>query len=271
MPFMPRGEPQSVPDPDGDAYDEMLRRYRARSTDDAAASDDLLVGSSDADQLIGGSGDDDLGQRFGATMKKGFQDFMAKDANGRPLHPMGHPGLAESIVPVVGSAHEAVADFQEGHPFLAAANVGLAGLELTGVGDVGSDLVKGGIRFGRSQTWNALRKAYGKEGLIDAFQPGHHIIERQHIPGWVPDRVANHWLNIKPMTDRVIDGVEHTGAQVHRRIHGRARVNGQLMPRFTPLQRLQYATKPSTRGLLGVAPETLGRVVGDGLADNLND
>jgi len=51
MPFMPRGEPQSVPDPDGDAYDEMLRRFWARSTDVAPETIGRVVGNGLADNL----------------------------------------------------------------------------------------------------------------------------------------------------------------------------------------------------------------------------
>jgi hypothetical protein len=268
MAFNSPGEPFSVPDPDGDAYDEMLRRYRLQQAqnDDAPHN---LAGSDGDDELVGGAGNDTLSgaDRIVDAVERPLGDFLAKDAQGRPLHPVGHPAFGESLIPVVGSGHEALADFQEGHPWLAAGNLGLAGLEAAGIGEVWSDAAKLGLRIGRSQTWNAVRKAALKDGFIDPFQPGHHIVQRQHIPGWVPDRFANNWLNILPMKDQVIDGVAHTGAQVHRRVHGRAVVNGQLMPRFTPLQQLQYGTKSSTRAVLGAVPETLGRATGNWIAD----
>jgi len=86
----------------------------------------------------------------------------------------------------------------------------------------------------------------------------------------VPDAVTNNWLNILPMKDQVIDGVQHTGTQVHRRIHGRAMVDGRFLPKFGPLQQLQYGTKKSTRAILGWVPETVGRMAGDGIVDGLN-
>jgi hypothetical protein len=205
------------------------------------------------------------------AIERPIGDFLAKDAQGRPLHPVGHPGFGESLVPVLGAGHEAAADFQEGHPFLGAANLGLAGLEAAGIGDIWSDGAKLGLRIGRSKTWNAVRKVGLKEGLLEPFKPGHHIIPRKVIPNWVPDGLMNNWLNILPMKDQIIDGVQHTASQVHRRIHGRAMVNGEFLPKFTPIQQFQYGTKNSTRAILGWIPETTGRMVGDWAADSLND
>lgn len=271
MPFMSRGEPQSVPDPDGDAYDEMLRRYRLQQAQNSDTSDVISGGAGD-DELNGNDCSDtvSLADRVVDAARRPISDFIAKDANGRPLHPVGHPGLAESMVPVVGSAHEAAADFQEGHPVLGLGNAVLAGLETTGAWDIGTDALKL-VRFGRSNTWGAIRKVALKEGLLEPFNPGHHIVHRKDIPKWVPDFLTNNWLNILPMKDQVIDGVAHTGAQVHRRLHGRAQVGGELLPKFNPMQQLRYGTKKSTRALLGWLPETGGRIVGDGISDWLND
>ena len=246
----------------------MLRRYRLQQTQNDNPSENLMGGGEGADQLVGSAGDDTLSatDRLVNAVERPIDNFLAKDAQGRPLHPIGHPGLGESLIPVVGSGHEALADLQEGHPWLAIGNGALAGLETVGVGDVASDVLKLGLRFGRSQTWNAVRKAALKKGLVDPFQPGHHIVQRRYIPNWVPDGVTNNWFNILPMKDQVIDGIAHTGTQVHRRIHGRATVNGELLPKFTPLQKLQYGTKSSTKAVLGWLPEAASRIGVDGIA-----
>jgi len=248
MASMPRGEPRSVPDPDRAAYEAMVHRQKRINQQ----------------QELGRAARDHSGQRpaevaLGAV-RNGYKRFVAKDASGNPLYPIGHPGLAESVVPIVGAGHEALADFQEGHPILGAANLGLAGVEATGLGTVASDVTKVGLRLGRSQTWDALRKVYGKEGLLEKFQHGHHIVHREDFPSWVPDRVVNNWLNIKPMANETVKGVEHTGPQVHRRMHGPAKVNGQMLPEFSFLQKAKYGTKPSTRVLIAAPIETAGRV-----------
>jgi hypothetical protein len=77
MSAMPKGQPRSVPDPDGDAYDQMLRSQRKRSS---------------------------------------YWD--------------SRPGLAESVVPVWGSAREAIADAREGDVLGAVVNTGLAASDL---------------------------------------------------------------------------------------------------------------------------------------------
>ena len=291
--------PFSVPNPDGDDWDEMVRRNRllqaandplfGAEDEGSSASDEFsslndptlpmddwqnlrlrqlndVQGASSSgmgeDTLAGGDGDDRIQggdglDRVGNAAATALQSFSAKDASGRPLHPIGHPGLAESMVPIWGSGREGLAYLQEGHPFLAAANLGLAGAELFGIGEIGSDVAKLGLRLGKSQTWGAVRKAALKQGLIDPFQPGHHIIPRKVIPKWVPDSMTNNWINIKPMADEVIEGVQHTGAQVHRRLHGRAMVNGQWMPEFNWFQKLRYGAKPSGAAALLEAPASV--------------
>ena len=250
MARMPRGEPRSVPDPDREGYDAMTRGQKLRNEQQELSRAGLRREPRVDEAVI-------------AAVKDSYRRFRAKDANGKPIYLVGHPGFAESLVPVVGAGHEALADFQEGHPVAGAVNLGLAGWEASGVGTVASDVTKVGLRLGKSQTWGALRKVYGKAGLIEKFQPGHHMIPRSAFPDWVPDRVVHNWLNIKPMADDVVEGIEHTGSQIHRRTHGRANVGGEILPKFNVVQQLRYATKPSTRALLLGGPEAVVRTAAD--------
>lgn len=92
MARMPAGQPRSVPDPHGEAYEEMLRGERLKRN--------------------------------------------------RAEQSVGHPGFAESLIPVWGSGREAVADFQEGDYAGAALNAGLAASDVFLAGAVGKALSK---------------------------------------------------------------------------------------------------------------------------------
>jgi hypothetical protein len=233
----------------------------------SADQDSVVQYAAGDDQLSGEAGTDTL-SGIVSDLDGPIRDFLAKDANGKLLHPIGHPGFAESLIPIEGAGREALANYQEGHPILGTLNLGMAGLDATGIGEIGTDALKLGLRFGRSNTWNAVRKAAGKQGLLEAYQHGHHIVPRKFIPDWIPDALTNNWLNILPMKDQVIDGIEHTGTQIHRRLHGRAKVDGQILPKFSPLQQVQYGTKASTRALAGYLPGALVRTGVDAMFDD---
>lgn len=125
-----------------------------------------------------------------------------------------HPGVAESIVPVWGSAREAVADAAEGDYLGAALNGALAVADLAPGAFAAKAATKVGVKGlikGGSNTWNATRKWMGKNGLAETGQHVHHGIIPQG--GWgkkVPDRVKNQLWNATPMPS----------PQVHGRIHG---------------------------------------------------
>jgi len=99
MARMPLGQPRSVPDPEGEAYDEMLRQERLK------------------------------------------RDRAEQAPGGRSQSSVGHPGFAESLIPVWGSGREAVADFQEGDYVGAALNGGLAASDLFLAGAAGKALL----------------------------------------------------------------------------------------------------------------------------------
>lgn len=122
-----------------------------------------------------------------------------------------HPGLAESFVPVWGSAREAVADAYEGDVVGAVVNTGLALSDLAPGGYAVKAGAKGLGKAG-SQTWGATRKWMGRSGMLGHGQHGHHGI----IPnnGWgkqVPDFIKNHPANITATR----------APSDHMRIHGR--------------------------------------------------
>lgn len=155
----------------------------------------------------------------------------------KPRTSVGHPGFAESLIPVWGSGREAVADFQEGDYAGAALNGALAASDLFLAGSVAKGLAKGGLYMVKGtigedaakSAWKAVRKDMGDRGLLEKGQHGHHWAIPQR--GWgksVPAAIRNHPLNIKPMPS----------AQTHWRIEHRVGTK----PRFNSAQRYWYGT-----------------------------
>ena len=131
----------------------------------------------------------------------------------------GHPGFAESLIPVWGSGREAVADYQEGDYAGAALNGVLAASDLFLAGSLGKGLAKGGLYAVKGAigddaakaVWKNVRREMGERGMLAKGQPGHHWLIPQN--GWgkaVPDVIKNHPLNVNPMPS----------AEIHGRIHG---------------------------------------------------
>jgi hypothetical protein len=138
-----------------------------------------------------------------------------------------HPGFAESLFPVWGSAREAWADHKDGHDALAVVNGALALSDLSLGSEIAKGAAKGGLKFAGSNTWNATRKWMGKNGFLDAGQHGHHWLIPQN--GWgkdIPDIVKNQPWNIKGMPS----------PEIHGRIHGA--YGGK--PQFNLLQQLHF-------------------------------
>jgi hypothetical protein len=133
---------------------------------------------------------------------------------------VGHPGFAESLIPVWGSGREAVADFQDGDYLGAALNGGLAVSDLFLATALEKAVAKGGLYAlkgaigdsAASQAWKNVRRKMGTLEMLDPYQHGHHWLIPQK--GWgkdIPDWIKNHPLNIQGMPSR----------EVHGRIHGR--------------------------------------------------
>ncbi len=149
---------------------------------------------------------------------------------------VGHPGFAESLIPIWGSGREAVADFQEGDYAGAALNGALAASDLFLAESIARGLAKGGFYVAKNvakkapYAWKTeVRPWMGKQGVLEAGQHGHHWAIPQN--GWgkdVPDFIKNQPWNIKPMPS----------AEVHGRITG----SYKGKPQFNAAQRYWYGT-----------------------------
>ncbi|MDP3658599.1 hypothetical protein [Phenylobacterium sp.] len=175
MARMSTSQPRTVQDVDGEPYRQMIAGHQQRQSN-------LEKSLTDAGQKV---------RAFAKT----------------------HPGAIESIIPVWGSAREAIADASDGDVPGAVGNALLAGTDLLAGGLIVKGVVRGAkvLRPGVSTSWKAVRGRMGKEGYLQPYQHGHHAL----IPnnGWgkaIPDAIKNHPLNIKGMPNR----------EVHGRIHG---------------------------------------------------
>ena len=141
-----------------------------------------------------------------------------------------HPGLAESLVPVWGSAREAVADAYEGDVAGAVLNGALAGPVVFLAGAVVKGGGKGALKIAGPHAWKGrkgVRAWMGEKGHLAPGQHGHHWAIPQN--GWgkpVPDFIKNQPWNINPMKDPTI--------------HMRMDKSWLGAPRLTLPQRLWY-------------------------------
>jgi hypothetical protein len=146
----------------------------------------------------------------------------------------------ESLVPVWGSAREAIADAYDGDIYGAVGNVLLAGADLAPIGLAGKALkaakfsreaVEASTRMNKARAyeWKKVRGRLGKAEYLERGQHGHHWAIPQNQWGKdVPDRIKNHPLNIKPMPD----------PETHWRIEHRV----EDLPRFNPAMRYWHGT-----------------------------
>jgi hypothetical protein len=153
-------------------------------------------------------------------------------------HSVGHPGFAESLIPVWGSGREAIADFQDGNYGGAALNGALAASDLFLAESIAKGIAKGGFYVARGlakeaanpYSWKeVVRPWMGDERYLAKGQHGHHWLIPQNRWGKsVPDWLKNQPWNIKGMPDAV----------THWRLDHRV---GNLA-RFNPAERLWYGT-----------------------------
>ncbi|HEY3696826.1 hypothetical protein [Phenylobacterium sp.] len=158
----------------------------------------------------------------------------AHEALPKPDYWSTHPGLGESLIPVWGSAREAIADAKEGDIAGAAINGLLAASDLAPgaalVKTAGKGIIKGGMKLSGSNTWRATRRWMANRGMIEKGVHGHHaIIPRGGIGKAVPDKIKNQPWNITGLD-----------AETHGRIHGS--YNGS--PQFSPWDRYWTGTPP---------------------------
>ncbi len=161
-----------------------------------------------------------------------------------------HPDLAESLIPVWGSAREAVADLHDGDGWGFALNGALALTDLTGgwaAKSVAKTMAKTalgrgskvGLKGGMPDAWRYARKRMGEDGFLAKGQHGHHWLIPQK--GWgtkFPEKVKNHPLNIMPMPNNP------QGIKQHNRLHHGVgeKKSPERLERFNPLQRYIYGT-----------------------------
>ena len=185
-----------------------------------------------------------------ADQKKDIRRFFS------PEYLAQHPELGESLLPVWGSAREAVADYYEGDYGGAAVNGLLAAADLI----PGSALAKTAYKTARyggkvlkttatdPTSWKNARRWMGKQGDLAKGQHGHHWLVEQNswLGKHLPKGVTNAPWNIKGMP--VDDPI------VHRRIHGRARIpeTNTWLPRYGAVERYVRGAPTGVHAAAGV-------------------
>jgi hypothetical protein len=197
------GQPRATPDPDERAYAEMIRwqrMYNARqAAEEARRASDRTEGNP----------------------RPPAEDYWRT-----------HPDLGESLIPVWGSAREAIADAYEGDVLGAGLNGALAASDLFLAGAVVRSLGKGALKVGGSHAWkggSGVRAWMGKHKYLAPNQHGHHWAIPQNRWGkHVPDVIKNQPWNVKPMKDPAI--------------HMRMDRSWGGKPPLTPLERYWHGT-----------------------------
>jgi len=223
MARMPRGEPRTVPDPAGEKYDrDMAKAKVKRLAEDRGLSSPLDM----AQQVL-----------------RDFQDG--------PDIP--RPSTAQSFIPVVGSAWEAVADLQDGNYGGAAFNGAMAVADALPVGVAVKGvraMTKGvGMLKKGSVTADASRKALRKLGVAGPGQEIHHTVALKGAGRNVQDP-RNHYALLKVLP-----------TEQHRRLTGGW--NGR--PQYDPIRRVWYGTtdwmKALPTGLTAYGGDSIENVV----------
>jgi hypothetical protein len=161
-----------------------------------------------------------------------------------------HPDFGESLVPVWGSAREAVADAYDGDYFGAGLNGALALSDLALASALGKGLakvgLKGGLRLagdevGKNYGWTNVRTKLGKAELAEPGQHMHHWLLHQNegLGKYAPDWLKNQPWNLKAMPS----------PEVHQRIHSAWK--GQ--PRFNMIDRYRYGVPTPAKAAQAVA------------------
>ncbi len=181
MAAMPCGEPRTVPDPEGEAYDRAMDEVRAERRAEEGF------------------------HPIEAT-QEAFEDWQAGPA-------MARPSTLQSLIPIAGAAWEAAADLQEGNYGGALLNAGFAvgdalpvGVALKGL----SAARKGvGVWKAGSVTGEAARKSLRTKGVATPGSEIHHSVPLNGTSRSVQDW-RNHYAFLKVLPQ----------AQ-HRRLRGR--------------------------------------------------
>lgn len=222
MARMPRGEPQSVPDPAGELYDREMAKVRAqRRAEDAGFRSPL---------------------EFAQAALRDFQDG--------PDIP--RPSTAQSFIPVVGPAWEAVGDLQDENYRSFALNSAMAIADAVGGGVAlkGVKAARKGVRILKdgSVTADAARKKLRALGVAKPGQEVHHTVPLKGLGRNVQDW-RNHYAMLKVLPK-----------EQHRRLTGSW--NGK--PRYDPIRRVWYGTtdwmKAAPVGIVGYVGDSIENV-----------
>lgn len=234
------GHPRSVPDQDGDAYEDAMQRQRAFNARQEAESAEKRAEATRRDKLMG--------------------DRLFPLVESREK--VAHPGVLESLVPIWGSTREAAADLEDHNYLGAAGNAVLAATDVAVVKSLIGGLLKGGLKTAGPFAWHSkpweeagARKWLGEHGFLAKGQPGHHWLfeNRSSAPDWLK--------NQPPFIKGTADAVEHG------RIHGPYTVDGVRLPQFNAAQRFWYGTPDWWKALHVSVPGHAGAAVGRSVAD----
>lgn len=217
MALAPRGQPRTVPDPAGELYDQEMAKLKAkREAEDQGFRSPLDVA----------------------------QDALHDFQNGPAI---ARPNLAESFIPVVGPAWEAVADLQDGNYAGATFNGAMAVADALplGVAFKGLNAARKGIGVLKKGSVTAGAAAYQirKAGLAKKGDEIHHTIALKGTSRSAQDP-RNHYALLKVLPK----------AQ-HRRLTG----SWKGEPRYDPIRRVWYGTtdwmKAVPTGVAGYASD----------------
>jgi hypothetical protein len=175
-----------VPDPDGKAYEDMIRRHRA------------LMAQKEAQ---------------GSPSTPPAQPRTQIDA------------AAAGIAHVLNGARVARHEFEKGHTTRAIVDAVGAGADLTWAGLATAGLLKGHVKLRGPFTWrtkpwepgSGAREWMGEKGIASKGQHAHHaLIPNKSWGKWIPDAIKNQPANVKPTEIPLI----------HTRIHSASRKAG---------------------------------------------
>ena len=162
--FARGGQPRSVPDHDGDAYDEMIRRHRALAA------------------------------------QREISSSARSRANGAPTPHTAIDSAVARVAHVLNEARVARHELEQGHRVRAAVDAVTAGLDL----GWGALFLKDGFKLNGPHDWKTTRKWMGDQGILAKKQHGHHgLIPQRGWGKRVPDVIKNQPPNIRPMESPV--------------------------------------------------------------------
>lgn len=200
MASVPRGQPQSVPDPAGELYDQEMAKLRAqRKAEDQGYPSPLDVA------------------------RDALRDFQ--DGPDIP-----RPNLAQSFIPIVGPAWEAVADLQDGNYAGATFNGAMAVADALPIGPAikGFNAARKGVTVLKkgSVTAKAAASRLRDWGVATKGQEIHHT-----VPLNGASRTAQNWRNHYAF-------LKVLPKEQHRRLTG----SWAGKPRYDPIRRVWYGT-----------------------------